>query len=194
MNGVEKMISGVDGFVGKHVLMDCQSSNIFKLCSIEYLYNFITSLTEKLGMTLVIPPVIVQFPFSGEADTLVKKLIDSGIKSSILDEFLFHLKKKQKQEAGISGIAIWAESHTSFHSWPDDMFFSLDIYSCKDFEPIIAMKYVYDYFNLTYFSYSIIDRYINSKHKICTGEVTDDFSSINYPCQSRTDTLYSNKQ
>lgn len=183
MNGATNMINGGSGFVGKHVLMDCNSTNLFKLCSVEYVYNFIVELTNKLKMTLVTPPIVVQFPFSGEADMLANKLADSGIKSPILDEFFYHLEKKRKQEAGISGIAIWAESHTSFHSWPDDLFFSLDIYSCKDFDPLLAINYVVEYFNITYASVSIIDRYMHNSHKICVGEIKNgDFSSIHYPC------------
>jgi S-adenosylmethionine decarboxylase proenzyme len=49
---------------------------------------------------------------------------------------LFH----QFQPFGVSGIVLIAESHASFHSWPEDRFAALDIFTCGEMEPTIAVE------------------------------------------------------
>ena len=41
---------------------------------------------------------------------------------------------------GLSGVAILAESHISFHSWPEARFASWDIFMCGATEPEKAIQ------------------------------------------------------
>jgi S-adenosylmethionine decarboxylase len=36
---------------------------------------------------------------------------------------------------GVSGVAVLAESHISFHSWPEAHYAALDVFMCGDAEP-----------------------------------------------------------
>ena len=37
--------------------------------------------------------------------------------------------------AGVSGVAVLAESHISIHSWPENGYAALDVFMCGDAEP-----------------------------------------------------------
>jgi len=44
---------------------------------------------------------------------------------------------------GLSGVLLLAESHISFHSWPEFEYLALDIFSCgKNAKPKKALKYL----------------------------------------------------
>ncbi len=48
---------------------------------------------------------------------------------------LLHIHLHQFTPNGISGIAVLAESHISFHSWPDRRFAALDVFMCGNTQP-----------------------------------------------------------
>jgi len=43
-------------------------------------------------------------------------------------------------DCGVSGVAIITTSHIVMHTWNKTLEFQLDVYSCKDFEPITVKK------------------------------------------------------
>lgn len=44
---------------------------------------------------------------------------------------------------GVSGVVVIAESHISIHTWPENGYAALDIYTCGDkANPIIAYEYI----------------------------------------------------
>jgi len=49
---------------------------------------------------------------------------------------LFH----QFQPFGVSGVVLIAESHASFHSWPENRFAAVDIFTCGDMRPEVAVE------------------------------------------------------
>lgn len=53
------------------------------------------------------------------------------------------------QEFGITGTAIWAESHMTIHTWPELDYFSCDLYSCKEFDTERAKELLDDWFGIT---------------------------------------------
>ncbi len=159
-----------NNFVGRHVIMDCVVENIFKIVSKSIVYDFLTDITDLLNMTLVVPPIVIQFPFANESIKLINQLKNENIKSPSINDFIEKIEKRNKEEAGISGVSIWAESHTAFHSWPESLYFSLDIYSCHGFNSEIAIQYVKDIFNLKYASILVVDRFIG---KLATFELTE---------------------
>ena len=56
-------------------------------------------------------------------------------KATIVDD-LFH----QYEPFGVSGVVLIAESHLSVHTWPEDGFVGLDIFTCgAEMEPEVAI-------------------------------------------------------
>lgn len=58
------------------------------------------------------------------------------------------LKKIQSDDYpdwGLSGFVILFESHISVHTWPEENFVAMDVYSCKDFDEKSATKYIKNY-------------------------------------------------
>ena len=43
-------------------------------------------------------------------------------------------------EAGVSGVAVLAESHISVHTWPERDFAAFDVFMCGDAEPHRAIE------------------------------------------------------
>jgi len=48
----------------------------------------------------------------------------------------------QFEPYGVSGIVLIAESHLGFHSWPEDRFAAVDIFTCGDMQPEIAVEMI----------------------------------------------------
>lgn len=46
---------------------------------------------------------------------------------------------------GLSGFVILYESHVSFHTWPEENYIALDVYSCKEFSDKKAASYIKSY-------------------------------------------------
>jgi S-adenosylmethionine decarboxylase len=47
---------------------------------------------------------------------------------------------------GVSGAVILAESHISFHSWPEEDFVAIDIFMCGKCDPNVSLKFLCDFF------------------------------------------------
>ena len=43
---------------------------------------------------------------------------------------------------GITGVAVLAESHISFHTWPERDYIAFDIFMCGDTQPFKAINYI----------------------------------------------------
>ncbi|MCZ6710168.1 MAG: adenosylmethionine decarboxylase [Gammaproteobacteria bacterium] len=57
-------------------------------------------------------------------------------KATVMDD-LFH----QYEPFGVSGVVLIAESHLSVHTWPEDGFAGLDIFTCgAEMEPEVAVE------------------------------------------------------
>ncbi len=54
--------------------------------------------------------------------------------ATILDNY-FH----QFQPMGVSGVVLIAESHISVHTWPESGFAAVDIFTCGEMKPQVAI-------------------------------------------------------
>ena len=43
---------------------------------------------------------------------------------------------------GVTGVAVLAESHMSFHTWPERDYIAFDIFMCGDTQPYKAINYI----------------------------------------------------
>ena len=51
--------------------------------------------------------------------------------------------------AGVSGVAVLAESHISIHSWPEANYAALDVFMCGDAKPHLCVDILREEFNAT---------------------------------------------
>ncbi len=148
--------TGTEGFVGRHILLDVQTSTLRGISETTTIYHLLEGLSMALDMTLVYPPLVARFPFAGsELSRFVESLKAEGIQANAVNAMEQHLAKRQNEEAGISGVTVWLESHAAIHTWTEENFFSFDAYSCKDFDPEKALDYVLQFFDVQ--SYNGLD-------------------------------------
>ncbi|MDH4380125.1 MAG: S-adenosylmethionine decarboxylase [Vampirovibrionales bacterium] len=89
---------------GPHLMLDCRQCDKDKISDLQYVWNFIDTLPDKIGMTKITQPYV--FPYEG--------LIP--------------------EDRGITGMVIIAESHITFHSFVEKDYFFFDLFSCKPFD------------------------------------------------------------
>ena len=58
-------IAGTEGFVGRHLLLDVQTSTPRGISETTAIYHLLEGLSVALDMTLVYPPLVARFPFAG---------------------------------------------------------------------------------------------------------------------------------
>lgn len=51
------------------------------------------------------------------------------------------------EAAGVTGVAILAESHISIHTWPEIDFVALDVFMCGNSNPHLALPVLHELFN-----------------------------------------------
>lgn len=153
---------------GRHLILDCILTEDSKdiVSSTEKMSAYLEQVTEITDMTLVIPPIAMKFPFSGETNRLIKRLELEGTTSPIIDEFKQHIKHRDNCQGGVSAITVWLESHASLHSWPLDNYISIDLFSCKMFEYEDILSFTKDYMKLKEMNVLVVDRNMDGPAKI----------------------------
>ncbi|MBS3060709.1 MAG: adenosylmethionine decarboxylase [DPANN group archaeon] len=56
------------------------------------------------------------------------------------------VRQRTPTDVGVTGFVIIAESHIAIHTFPKNRHFTMDIYSCKDFDIESAMSHVIETF------------------------------------------------
>lgn len=116
---------------GLHLMMDCKTLDNVLIGNLSYIFNFINTLPEKIGMTKITQPYV--FPYSG-------------------------LKEEDK---GITGTVIIAESHISIHTFTEKNYFFIDLFSCKTFGVERVLDIIVETFNVTSYEHHLIKRGVN---------------------------------
>ena len=114
---------------GLHVTIDASGCNKRKLASVTLVYDILNKLPEKIGMTKMTLPYVVKW----------------------MDKF-------SEGTEGVSGFVMIAESHISIHTFPDQDYVFMDIFSCKEFEAEKAIKHLIGAFEATKYSKNIVKR------------------------------------
>ena len=153
---------------GRHLIIDGILTNESKdiVSSVSLMSKYLEEVTKITGMTLVVPPIAMKFPFAGETQRLIENLEKEGTTSPLIEEFKSHIKNRDTNQGGVSAITIWLESHASLHSWPEDNYISIDLYSCKIFEYYEIISYTKDFMKLKDANILVVDRMMNSKARI----------------------------
>ncbi len=115
---------------GVHLMVDGYGVSKELLKNREVLHKILSTLPEKMGMHPISEPLVI------EVGPLNRK--DPG---------------------GLSGFVLIAESHISFHTFPERGFITLDVYTCQndlDTEKFIAQ--FQELFNFTHVETYVVKR------------------------------------
>lgn len=113
---------------GQHLMMDGYGCDLEKLRDLDWIYDFLSRYPDEIKMTKIMPPYV--FKYSGQVP----------------------------EDWGISGFVLIAESHISIHTFPEKLYLSLDIFSCKPFETDAAIKHIKNLFDIKKVEIKILDR------------------------------------
>ena len=122
---------------GLHVTIDASSCNKKKLMSQTFVYDLLNSFPEKIGMTKMTLPYVAKW----------------------MDKFA-------NGTEGISGFVMIAESHISVHTFPDQDYVFIDIFSCRNFDADRTIKLITDAFEARKFEKHMIRRGLDFPSKI----------------------------
>lgn len=107
---------------GWHLTYDgiVHPEHVLRLNDIEFLQEVLLKLVEFLGMQVLDGPRLHRVEFD-------RSKVDSD-----------------EDEGGVTGILVLTTSHISIHTWPLRERFSLDIFSCREFDEDTAQALIED--------------------------------------------------
>ena len=74
-----------------------------------------------------------------DVNRIEKIFVDAALRSGAeVREVTFHKFAPQ----GVSGVVIISESHLTIHSFPEHGYASIDVYTCGELDPNIAVNYI----------------------------------------------------
>lgn len=165
-------------YAGRHLIIDgvFDESMTSNMANREFLSNYLEEVTSITGMTLVFPPIAMSFPFSGEIVKLLEKLDKEGKcqDSEVLNTFKYHINQRNTIGSGVSAVAVWVESHCTLHSWTEQNYISIDLFSCSDYEYEPVVKYTVDSMGLTKASFIVLDRMMDGTQPNVVSFTLDD--------------------
>ena len=113
---------------GPHLTIDGKGCDFDMLRDINLVYKALNELPNIIGMTKMTLPYVVPW------------------------------KDKWAEVPGISGFVMIAESHISIHTFPEDDYVFIDIFSCKGFDTDIAIKYFKKLFGIRKMTLNLVKR------------------------------------
>jgi S-adenosylmethionine decarboxylase len=111
-----------------HLIIDGYSSNQKILQDEDFLRKWLETYPARIGMTRISPPHVIRYT------------------GPVLEDW------------GISGFVFIAESHIAIHTFVEQNYVNIDIFSCKDFDTEKAIEDFQDGFQLTNLRTCLIDR------------------------------------
>ena len=72
------------------------------------------------------------------------------------------------EDWGVMGFVLIAESHISIHTYPDKLYLSLDIFSCKKFDVNETTRKVIDQFKIARMEVNLLDRGLEFPRDVVT--------------------------
>ncbi len=101
-----------------HLAVDGYGGDPSKLQDVKLISSFLDEHPSAIGMTKIVPPLV--YTYRGETP----------------------------EDWGVSGFVLIAESHVSIHTFPDRGYLSIDVFSCKEFDPSPSVDEVKAAFSL----------------------------------------------
>ncbi len=100
---------------GKHLIIDAYGIDYKKLKDMKSIRGLLKGMPERFKMR----------PLS---NVVIKKVSSDGY-----------------PDWGVSGFIMLYESHISLHTWPEEGYVAMDLYSCKDFNHEAIKEYIKDF-------------------------------------------------
>jgi S-adenosylmethionine decarboxylase len=123
-----------------HLIIDGYSSNSDILQSEKFIYQLLDQYPDEIGMTKIAPPYVLRYV---------------GTKP---------------EEWGVSGFVLIAESHISIHTFVEQRYVHIDVFSCKDFDANQTIKDLSGRLQLTEIKTYLLDRTVSPGYLDQTGE------------------------
>ena len=101
-----------------HLVLEGRGGDWHKLQDLPALYELLDTLPGRINMTKIMPPIVTRYV---------------GV---------------TPEDWGISGFVMIAESHISVHTFPERGEVSIDVFSCKEFDPAHACRLLSEAFGL----------------------------------------------
>lgn len=149
--------------LGEHLIINAKFKND-KMGDVKYIDNFLFEITKVSNMTLAVPPISLKFPVD---DNLYKTVKSMNELNTLCDrqkkEMISTLRAKDDGwlgGEGVSGTAIWVESHLAIHTWTKYNEVTLDLFTCKTIDHKFLIDKIKNLLNLKEGSYVYIKRAI----------------------------------
>ncbi|MBW2699997.1 MAG: S-adenosylmethionine decarboxylase [Deltaproteobacteria bacterium] len=176
-------------FAGRHLIVDASTYNRRNLTSTDTIFSLFEAIARNLDMTLVIPPIVCRYPFANNelevfCDDIEEELLrmakEAGeeLRLRPIEVMKRYLKKRQAEDSGVTGISIWAESHSAIHTWDEDNYFSFDAFSCKDYDPSDAIRLLMTTFDVEVLNCVDLLRCKRSLPKITHFQIDDSWNVL----------------
>lgn len=94
---------------------------------------------EKLGNHCFTEVYGCPFEFLNDEKFLLSKIMVAINKTKLT---LLDISIHKFQPQGVTIVALLSESHISIHTWPEKGSAALDVFTCGDTNPEIAMQYM----------------------------------------------------
>ena len=117
---------------GMHLLVDGYGCDRQRLEDLSLIYTFLSEYPAQIQMTKIMPP------------------------------YVFRYDAKNKDDWGISGFVLIAESHISIHTFVEPHYVNIDVFSCKSFNAEQVIKDLSDRLQLTEVRTQLFDRNMTS--------------------------------
>ena len=114
--------------LGPHLVLDGYGCPKEKLADLSLVYRTLDEFPGRIGMTKIMPPYV--FKYTGS----------------------------NPDNWGVSGFVLIAESHISIHTWPEKLYLSIDIFSCKEFSSENAIAYMKEAFGIERVDSDVVER------------------------------------
>lgn len=97
---------------GPHLMIDGSKCNTQKLADRILIEQILNGYPRAIGMTKIGGP------------------------------YMFEYQAPDPEYSGVSGLVVIAESHIAIHTFPELDYFTMDIFSCKNFDHELAISYI----------------------------------------------------
>ena len=101
-----------------HLAIDGFGADPVRLQDKDLVRRFLDEYPASIGMTKICPPQVQMY------------------------------RGPAPEDWGVSGFVLIAESHISIHTFPDRGYINIDIFSCKEFDPVDSLEEVKSVFSL----------------------------------------------
>ena len=164
---------------GEHIIIDFSVRDVKNIDTESVIDKFLFDVTELAGMTLAIPPVSFKFPVDNAViencrESLKRGHLGDADKQKVFSVLQDRARSGKLGGSGVSGTAIWVESHCAVHTWTNERFVTVDMFSCRNLELKKVLDFAKGYFSIENGRYLKLERFTDKAPVIEKGAIYDD--------------------